>query len=88
MTPAEQIKENIQTLQAQLLASNPQMPTLLRTIHTTLRKDPAIVTVLSEEEIGIVVRGLMNQTQTTIASSIVKSGGKGKAGKNLTLEDL
>jgi len=88
MTPAEQIKENIATLQQQLLSSNPQMPTLLRTIHTALRKDPACVTLLSEEEVGVIVRGLMSQTQTTIAASLVKGAGRGKSGKNLTLEDL
>ena len=86
MTPTEQIKESISTLQQQLLSQHPQLPTLLRTIHTALRKDPALVTTLSEEEIGVIVRGLMNQTQTVIASAIVK-GSKKKAA-SIELEDL
>lgn len=88
MTPTEQIKESIASLQQQLLEANPNLPTLLRTIHTALRKDPAIVTTLTDEEVGIVVSGLMNQTQTTIASAIVAGKGRTKSAKSLTLEDL
>jgi hypothetical protein len=88
MTPTEQIKESILTLQAQLLEANPQLHSLAKIIHTALRKDPALVTTLSDDEVGIVVSGLMNITQTTIASAIVKGAGKSKGGKQITMEDL
>lgn len=87
MNIAEQLKFNVAALQEQLLSAHPMIPTLLRDIHKQLGEDPTNVTLLSEEEIGIVVSGLMKQTQQEIATSITKSG-KGKAIKSLTLEDI
>lgn len=87
MTPSEQLKEQILTLQAQLLESNPNLPTLLRTIHTQLRTDPDLVTTMNEEDIGIIVSGLSRQQMTTIATSISK-GNKGKSLKQIDLLDL
>jgi hypothetical protein len=49
------------------------MPTLLREIHTALRKQPENVVILSEEEIGIIVTGLEVQTNTFLAQTITKS---------------
>ena len=86
MTPAEQLKESVLTLQAQLLQANPNMPTLLRTIHTQLRQDPALVTTLSEEDIGIIVSGLGKQQMTIIATTLAKS--KTKTIKSIGLCDL
>lgn len=59
-------------LQSKLLESHPLIPSLLRTIHTQLRSDPELVTTLSEDEIGIIVRGLMHQTHTELVSSTPK----------------
>lgn len=87
MTPSEQLKEQILTLQAQLLESNPNLPTLLRTIHTQLRTDPDLVTTMNEEDIGIIVSGLSRQQMTIIATSISK-GNKGKSLKQIDLLDL
>ena len=87
MTPAEQLKEKVLTLQAQLLEANPNLPTLLRTIHNQLRADSSLVTVLDEEEIGIIVSGLAKQQMTVIATSISK-GNKGKSLKQIDLADL
>lgn len=87
LSQAEQIRESILGLEQALLANNPQMPTMLRTIHSALRADPETVTLLSDEEISIVVRGLMKQTQTTIAAEVAKAK-SGKAMKNMDLLDL
>ena len=87
MTPAEQLKEQVLTLQAQLLEANPNLPTLLRTIHNQLRADSSLVTTLDEEAIGIIVSGLAKQQMTTIATSITK-GNKGKSLKQIELTDL
>lgn len=87
MSASEQVIEQIETLRSQLLANNPGMPMMLRTIHTALKKDPEIVTLLSDEQIGIIVNGLMKQTQTAIVSASVKAPAK-KALKALTVDDL
>lgn len=86
MTPQEQLKEQIYTLQSKLLESSPDMPVLLRTIHTQLRADAELVTTLSEEEIGILVTGLKKQTATEISTTALKV--KGKSLKQMSLYDL
>lgn len=86
MTQAQQLQENIAKLKEALISANPGMPTMLRTIHTELRKDPAIVTLLSPEEVGTLVAGLMKQTNTVIAADVAKKSTKSL--KKITLEDL
>lgn len=84
MSPIEQVQEKILTLQQQLLTSHPQLPTLLRDIHKQLKEDGEIVTLLTPEEIGILVSGLKVQTQTVIATKT--AGSKKKTA--ITLADL
>lgn len=86
MTPAEQLKEQIAQLQQALVTSNAGMPTMLRTIHTALKVDPHTVTLLSEEEVGILVSGLMKQTNTVIAAAAVKKSTKSLS--KISLNDL
>lgn len=90
LSQSDLIKANITQLQTALLESHPQMPTLLRTIHSQLKEDPATVTLLEEEEIAIVVRGLEKQTNTSIAASMTtkSSTAKTKALKKVTANDL
>ena len=73
---AFQIKEKLASLEAALLEKTPGMPTLLRDIHSHLKKDPDLVTLLSEEECNILVSGLKKQTATEIATAAIKSGTK------------
>jgi CTP:molybdopterin cytidylyltransferase MocA len=87
MTPQEQIEEKVATLQEQLLANHPGMPVLLRDIHNRLKADPDVVTLLSEEAVGIIVSGLQKQTQTVILNATMKKG-TGKALKKTTVADL
>lgn len=89
-TQYEIISSRISELQSQILANHPQMPLLLREIHSTLKNDPAVVTLLKEEEIAIIVSGLEKQTRTYIAESMVntKSTAKKAALKNVTSADL
>lgn len=68
---ALQIK--VSELQNALLTLHPTMPVLLREIHNHLKKDPEIVTLMTEDEIGVVVNGLKRQTTTEIVTSISKS---------------
>lgn len=80
-----EIKEKIATLQAHLLSAHPLIPSLLRTIHTQLRADPEVVTLLEEAEILTVVRGLQYQTGIRL-SEVAKP--KKTSLKNMTLDDL
>lgn len=87
MTPIEQLKEKVLSLQTALLSQHPNMPILLREIHTALKADPEIVTLMSEEEIAVVVSGLKVQTQTQILAAVAKKG-TGPKLKKVTEMDL
>lgn len=84
---AYEVREKLAQLEEALLANTPNMPVLLRDIHKTLKNDQDIVTLLTEEECSILVRGLKKQTSTAIATSAVKKSPK-KAMKNMTVADL
>lgn len=86
-----EVQAKIAELSERLLTAHPLMPVLLRTIHDHLRKDPEIVTLLSEEEIGIYVNGLKVQTNTalvTAATKATKSPSEKAKLKALTADDL
>ena len=84
---AYQVQEKLASLEALLQSAAPGIATLLRDIHSTLKKDPEIVTLLSEEECAILVNGLKKQTQTEIATAAIKSPRK-KAISKMTVADL
>lgn len=83
--PHFEIKEKIAQLQQQMLSAHPLMPTLLRTIHTQLKADPEIVTLLEESEIKTVVSGLQEVTRVKLVTATAP---KKKALKNLSLDDF
>lgn len=83
--PAFEIKEQIKDLQNKLLTSHPLIPSLLRTIHTQLRADPEIVTLLEETEINVIVNGLEHQTGVKLAEV---SKPKKKSLKSLGTDDF
>ena len=87
MSDAQQIHDKILEIEEALLNNNPGLPLMLRTIHTAIREDHETVTILSEEEISILVRGLMKQTMTQIAAEATAKGAK-KALKNMTEDDI
>lgn len=84
---AYQIREKLATLDKLLEDSAPGITSLLRDIHSQLKKDPDVVTILSEEECAIIVKGLKKQTATEIATSAAKSKPK-KSLKNMSVADL
>jgi len=86
LTLSEQISSKILELRDSLLNQHPAMPRLLSEIHTTLKSNPACVTLLTEEEIGIVVAGLKKQTATEIAATVSKV--RTKPMSKMTLEDF
>jgi len=76
--PGTELQQKVKELQDALLSRHPRMPTLLREIHTTLREYPENVTLLSEEEICIIVNGLKVHRGTEFATALSKgSAGKG-----------
>jgi len=81
----EQIRMKIAELQQCILAAHPTLPMLLREIHTVLKTDPDNVTLLSEEDIGIIVQGLKLQTKTVITAATLS---KKSTLKHTTLADL
>lgn len=87
-TIATELQEKVAQLQEQLLTNHPQIPVLLRTIHTQLRKDPELVTLMTPEEIGIVVSGLKRQTNTEITTAVVKKSASTKSLKKISVDDL
>lgn len=84
---AYEVQEKLAQLESMLTANTPGISTLLRDIHSVLKKDPDIVTLLSEEEVSVVVRGLKKQTATEIATTAVKKKPK-KALSKMTVADL
>ena len=85
---AFQIKEKLADLQDRLEANAPGLATLLRDIHQTLKKDPDVVTLLSEEDCAVIVQGLKKQTATEIATSALKNKSGKKAMSKMTVGDL
>ena len=82
----QELKAKIASLQEALLSQHPMMPRLLQEIHKTLREYPENVTLLTDEEVGVIVRGLKQQTNTEIATAAIKN--KSKSVKSITLADL
>jgi hypothetical protein len=73
-----EVQETISELQEKLLSAHPEMPVLLRKIHTKLKADPALVTLLTEEEISQIVNGLKHVTNIQLTSSTTKKESRDK----------
>jgi hypothetical protein len=72
----EPIKFKLLNLQTALTDRSPALPNILQDIHATLKNYPENVTLLSEEDIALIVQGLSHQTQVSIVSQVSK-GSKG-----------
>lgn len=57
-----ELHEKVAALSDAIMSRHPTMKTLLREIHSTVKQYPEQVTLLSEEEIGVIVNGLKTQT--------------------------
>lgn len=84
-----EIKSKLDELESALLSNHPSMPTLLRDIHKTLKAQPDVVTLMSESELAIVVRGLDKQTNAHLVATTLKPTKSSKTAlKNVTSDDL
>lgn len=84
---AESCKIAIAGLQEKLIASSPEIPLVLREIHTILSVDPEVVTLLAPEEVGVIVSGLKKHMNVTLVEKVMKSKSP-KKGSALSLESL
>lgn len=81
----DSLKMAIAELETALTSATPNMPTLLRQIHTALKQQPGQVTLLSEEDILTIVKGLERQTGVALLAGQKK---KKVTGKNVTIDML
>lgn len=80
----------IDELKEKLLENSPEMPKLLRTIHTALAKDPELCHFLDPEQVQQVVQGCMRVTKTVVVAAAVKKATtqSGKKLSQVTLDDI
>lgn len=76
MNIADQVREKLLELEAAMVARVPELSSLLKIIHSQLKKDPEIVTILSEAECKILVSGLKEHTHTEFANKALKAKAK------------
>lgn len=88
MNQTEQLQSKVLEVQEALLAAHPKLPILLAEIHKTLKADPATVTLLTEDEIGILVSGLEAQTKVQIMATMTSASKSGKALKKISADDI
>ena len=74
-----ELAEKVAALSIAILDKHPRMPVLLREIHTALLAQPENVTLMSEEEIAIIVSGLKVQTGIEFSASAISGAGKNSA---------
>ena len=79
-------QEKLASLQSAILERHPRMPGLLQEIHRALKLQPENVTLMSEDEIAIVVQGLQVQTQTSLIKTAVAK--KAAPKKAISVADL
>ena len=85
-TVAFELQEKLASLESLIKEKHPRMPTLLQEIHAALKAQPENVTLLPEEEIAILVKGLQHQTGTFLAETAVKK--KSSSGIQAKIRDL
>jgi hypothetical protein len=74
MDSATLFRERLAALQTALIANtDPALPRILADIKTHILQDPEQVTIMSREEIGMIVRGLIKQTGIAIAPAKKKA---------------
>jgi hypothetical protein len=78
-----ELKEKVASLEAAILDKHPRMPTLLQEIWKTLKQYPENVTLMNEEEIATVVRGLERQTGVFLAESVTAGSKKARTTETL-----
>lgn len=90
LTEYEPFKMKLAELSQALEEEIPGFALLLRDIHREMQKDPNVVTIMTPDEIGSIVKGLTKHMDITIVPAKTASG-RAKAGPRtqpLTADDL
>lgn len=66
LTSGSPLEMELAQLQADLLAKVPSFRTVLQDIHRKLKADPAVVTILTDDEIGLIISGLKTHAQVDV----------------------
>ena len=82
------VASNFLDLQSKLEANNPDIRMNLIVIHRELAKDPAIVTILTYEQIGVIFAGYSKQTGIEVVKAAGTGRGKKIAAKDMSLSDF
>lgn len=87
MTPIELIRMQIAKIDEHLGDKSQKLPYLLKEIRESLQQDDETVSLLTEEEIGIIVKGMSQAANIAVGKSLVK---KTKASdlKNISIDSL
>lgn len=88
MNNADTVREKLLVLESRLKDNLPNIKDILRDIHSTLKNDPDVVTILTEDEVAILVNGLIKQTQSTVIGKVLNTKKSKKDLQQLTLDDL
>lgn len=67
------IFDSIDALQNELTSLHPNLPGLLSQILDQLKASPGVVTILTPEQIGVIIKGLQSQTNTAIIAVASKA---------------
>lgn len=90
LTAYEPFKMKLAELSQALEEEIPGFALLLRDIHREMQRDPNVVTIMTPDEIGSIVKGLTKHMDITIVPAKTASG-RAKAGSRtqpLTADDL
>ena len=84
------IKMQLAELEAALTQKIPEFRTILRDIHGKLRQDPELVTAMSEEEISLIVSGLVAHANVEVLApkAAKKAKSLGTAKNPIGADDL
>ena len=69
----EAVKAEIKALESIMLEKRPEQGEALAKIHATLQTYPENVTLLSEAEIGVIIRGLTTQSGIELVKKAAKT---------------
>jgi hypothetical protein len=85
---AVELQNRLAGLQESLQKALPNYDGHLFTIHQMLQKNSDLVHMLTDEQIGLIVAGLVAKTNTVILSEASKKGAASKALRATTVNDI
>lgn len=84
----DRVQSKIIELQEALDGAIPNFQFILKDIHDTLRADPEVVTILKEEEIAVIVKGLEKHSHIIVTPAKAKKAASAKSKAPISASDL